>query len=113
MPLEKPEHISDPDIEEEIIGSIEVRQIFKASKIGQIAGCHVVSGKITRKSKVRLLREDEEIYDGTISSLKRFNDDVKEVATGYECGITLEKHNDVIEGDVIEVYQLVEKARTL
>jgi len=103
----------DPDIEEEVIGKVEVRQIFKASKIGQIAGCHVKSGKITRKSKVRLLRDNVEIYDGTVSSLKRFNDDVKEVAAGFECGITLQKHNDVIEGDVIEVYQLIEIARTL
>ncbi|MBN2415856.1 translation initiation factor IF-2 [bacterium] len=103
----------DPDIEEEIIGSLEVRQVFKASKIGQIAGCYVKSGKITRKSNVRLYRDDEMLYEGTLSSLKRFNDDVKEVSAGYECGLTLVKHDDVAEGDTIEVYVLVEKARTL
>ncbi len=103
----------EPDIEEEIEGTLEVRQIFSASKIGQIAGCHVKTGKINRKNRVRLIRDDEVIFDGTIASLKRFTDDVKEVTAGFECGVTLEGHNDIRDGDIIQAYKLVEKARSL
>lgn len=103
----------EPDISEEIVGLVEIREVFKASKVGKIAGCHVQSGKITRNSLVRLSRDSKIVYEGSISTLKRFKDDVKEVAAGYECGITFENYTDVKPGDVIEVYKIVETARTL
>ena len=103
----------EPEKIEEKMGEVEIRNIFKASKIGLIAGCYVLSGKIVRNSFVRVRRDGEEIYDGKLSSLKRFKDDVKEVNAGYECGLTFENFNDMKEGDMLEVYTITEKARVL
>jgi len=103
----------EPEISEEIIGEVEIRDIFKASKIGKIAGCYVQSGKVTRNSMARLIRDGKPIYEGKISTLKRFKDDAREVAAGYECGLTLDKYSDIKEGDIVQVYQLVETERTL
>ncbi|MDE5412924.1 translation initiation factor IF-2 [Alkalihalobacterium chitinilyticum] len=101
----------DPEYEEKVIGQVEIRQTFKVSKIGMIAGSYVTDGKITRDSTVRLIRDGIVIYEGAINALKRFKDDAKEVAAGYECGITLEKFNDVKEGDIIEAYIMEEIKR--
>ena len=92
-------------MQEEIIGSAEVRDIFKISKLGTIAGCMVTDGKITRNSGVRVIREDNVIFDGKLSSLKRFKDDAKEVAKGYDCGLQIIDFNDVLVGDLIESYE--------
>lgn len=102
-----------PEVNEEITATIEVRQVFKVPKIGNIAGCYVQDGKIIRNHKVRLIRDGLEIFNGTISSLKRIKDDVREVESGYECGIGLENFSDVKVGDVIEGYKLIETKRKL
>lgn len=102
-----------PDIKESEQGQAEVRSVIKVPKVGNIAGCYVTDGKITRHSKIRVLRDGIVIYDGEIASLKRFKDDVREVASGYECGISLEKYNDFKEGDVLEAYILEEIKREL
>ncbi|WP_320172774.1 translation initiation factor IF-2 [Maridesulfovibrio sp.] len=102
-----------PDIKEEYLGQAEVKQTFSVPKVGVIAGCYVIDGKLTRHAKVRLLRDGVVIYTGSLTSLKRFKDDAKEVAKGYECGVGLEKYNDIKEGDVIEAFEVVEVARTL
>ncbi|MEO3945057.1 translation initiation factor IF-2 [Gorillibacterium sp. CAU 1737] len=94
----------DPVFKENIIGHAEVRNVFKVSKIGSIAGCMVTQGKISRSAEARLIRNGIVVYEGKIDSLKRFKDDAKDVAQGYECGITLEKYNDLKEGDVIEAF---------
>lgn len=94
----------DPVFEEKVIGEAEVRSIFKASKIGTIAGCYVTDGLVTRNSEVRLIRDSIVIYTGKISSIKHFKDDVKEVKKGFECGITIENYNDIKEGDIIEAF---------
>ena len=101
----------DPEFEEKIIGQAEVRTIFKVSKIGTIAGSYVIEGKITRDSGVRIIREGVVIFEGEIGALKRFKDDVKEVATNYECGITIKNYNDIKEGDIIEAYVMEEIER--
>lgn len=101
----------DPKFEEKVIGKIEVRQTYKASGIGTIAGSYVLEGMITRNSSVRVTRDNDLIYDGPIGSLKRFKDDAKEVKAGYECGIVLEKFNDLREGDMMEAYIMVEIPR--
>ena len=88
-----------------------LRQTYKASVIGTIAGSYVLDGMVTKNSSVRVTRGDDLIYDGPIASLKRFKDDVKEVKAGYECGIVLEKFNDIKEGDMMEVYTMVEIPR--
>ena len=98
----------EPVYKEETIGQVEVRQIYKASKVGTIAGGMVTSGKITRDSKVRLVRDGIVIYSGELGSLKRFKDDVKEVKAGFECGLTIQNYNDIKEKDVIEAYQMKE-----
>ena len=98
----------EPVYKEETIGEVEVRQLYKASKIGTIAGGMVTSGKITRDSKVRLIRDGVVVYTGELGSLKRFKDDVKEVKQGFECGLTIENYNDIKENDVIEAYQMKE-----
>lgn len=97
----------DPVFEEKVLGQAEVRTIFKASKIGTIAGCYVTNGSILRNSDVRLIRDSIVVYEGKLSSLKRFKDDVKEVKAGYECGMTIENYNDIKEGDIIEAYTMV------
>ena len=101
----------DPKFEEKVIGKIEVRQTYKASGIGTIAGSYVLEGMVTRNSSVRVTRDNDLIYDGPIGSLKRFKDDAKEVKAGYECGIVLEKFNDLREGDMMEAYIMVEIPR--
>ena len=83
------------------------------AKIGKIAGCFVTDGKVTRNSSVRVIRDSIVIFDGKLSSLKRFTDDVKEVVAGYECGLTIEKYQDIKEGDILEVYEVIEEKRTL
>jgi len=94
----------EPEIKETVIGHAEVRATFKISKVGTIAGCYVVDGELRRKAKVRVLRGKEVLYDGDVASLKHLQDDVTEVRTGFECGITLKKFNDFEEGDIIESY---------
>ncbi|WP_088041188.1 translation initiation factor IF-2 [Bacillus sp. EAC] len=101
----------DPEFEEKVIGQAEVRQVFKVSKVGTIAGCYVIDGKISRDSGVRLIRNGIVVFEGQLDTLKRFKDDVKEVATNYECGITIEKYNDIKEGDIIEAYVMEEIKR--
>ena len=98
----------DPEYQEKVIGTVEVRQIFKVSKVGTIAGSYVREGKITRDSLVRLIRDGVVIHEGKINALKRFKDDVREVPQGYECGITIENFNDIKEGDIIEAYVMEE-----
>ncbi|WP_139488943.1 translation initiation factor IF-2 [Brevibacillus dissolubilis] len=98
----------DPVFKEQIIGTAEIRQVFKVSKVGNIAGCYVTEGKISRDAGARLIRDGVVIHEGKLDTLKRFKDDVKEVATGYECGITLERYSDVKEGDLIEAFIMVE-----
>ncbi|WP_093625464.1 translation initiation factor IF-2 [Limosilactobacillus gorillae] len=98
----------EPVYEEEVLGQVEVRQLYKASKIGTIAGGMVVSGKVTRDAKVRLIRDGVVVYEGELGSLKRFKDDAKEVKMGFECGLTIKNYNDVKEGDVIEAYHMKE-----
>ncbi|KAB1063238.1 translation initiation factor IF-2 [Salibacter halophilus] len=102
-----------PKVEEKIVANVEVRETFKISKVGTIAGCYVTEGKITRNTKVRLIRDGVVIYDGRLGSLKRFKDDVKEVAAGYECGLNIENYNDIKVGDVVEGYEEVEVKQTL
>lgn len=94
----------DPVYEEKVIGQLEVRQIFRVSKIGTIAGCYVTEGKVTRDSGVRVIRDGIVIFEGKLDSLKRFKDDAREVAQGYECGLTIKNFNDIKEGDVLEAY---------
>ncbi|AUM65852.1 translation initiation factor IF-2 [Brevibacillus laterosporus] len=98
----------DPVYKEEIIGQAEARQIFKVSKVGTIAGCYVTEGKLSRDAGARLIRDGVVIYEGKLDTLKRFKDDVKEVATNYECGVTLERFTDIKEGDIIEAFIMVE-----
>ena len=102
-----------PEEREIILGEAEVREVFKVSRVGTIAGCSVRSGVINRQAKVRIIRDGVEVYAGTIASLRRFKDDVKEVKEGYECGIGIENFNDIKVGDVIECYRKEEVARTL
>ena len=101
----------DPEFQEVIIGHAEVRQIFRASGIGTIAGSYVKDGKIQRGSKVRLLRDNIVVYEGEMASLRRYKDDVREVATNYECGIMLNKFSDIKEGDIIEAFVMEEIKR--
>jgi translation initiation factor IF-2 len=102
-----------PEEVEEVLGSAEVRQIFRASRVGTIAGSHVTEGKITRGSKVRLVRDGTVVYDGEIASLRRFNEDAREVAAGFECGIVLRDFADLKEGDVLETYATRQVEREL
>ncbi|OEH85859.1 translation initiation factor IF-2 [Desulfuribacillus stibiiarsenatis] len=102
----------DPEYKEVILGHAEVRQVIKLSKVGAIAGCYVLDGKIVRDRKARVIRDGIVIFEGDLGTLKRFKDDVKEVATNYECGITLEKYNDYQEGDIIEVFEMQKIERT-
>ncbi len=101
----------DPEFEEQVIGQAEVRQTFKVSKVGTIAGSYVTDGKITRDASVRIIRDGIVIFEGELDTLKRFKDDAKEVAAGYECGITIEKFNDIKEGDIFEAFKMVEIER--
>ena len=101
----------DPEYEEKVIGNVEVREIFKVSKVGTIAGAYVTDGKITRDSSVRVIRDGIVVFEGELDTLKRFKDDAKEVTTGYECGLTIKNFNDIKEGDQIEPFIMVEIER--
>jgi translation initiation factor IF-2 len=102
-----------PSISEEVLATVDVREVFKVSKVGTIAGCYVRDGKIVRNNRVRLVRDGLVVFEGTIASLKRFKDDVREVEQGFECGIGLEGFNDIKKGDSIEAFKMVETKRKL
>ena len=102
-----------PEYEEKIVANVEIRETFKISKVGTIAGCMVLDGKISRNSKIRIVREGVVIYTGELASLKRYKDDVKEVATGYECGLNINNFNNIEVGDIVEAYENVEVKRKL
>ncbi|GFD71569.1 translation initiation factor IF-2 [Tenacibaculum sp. KUL113] len=98
------EGMLSPEMKEEVLGNVEIREVYKISKIGNIAGCMVMTGKITRDSKVRVIRDGIVVHDGVLASLKRFKDDVKEVTKGYDCGLQIKGYNDIKEGDTLEAY---------
>ena len=101
----------DPEFEENVLGNAEVRQLFKFSKVGTIAGSYVQDGVMRSNAQVRVIRDGVIIYDGKIGSLQREKDSVKEVKNGYECGITIDGYNDIKEGDIFQAYEMVEKKR--
>ena len=107
------EGLLSPDKSEKINGVAEVRETFKVPKQGMIAGCHIIEGKIRRPDKIHLVRDGIVIYDGTLASLKRFKDDVREVTSGYDCGMGIDGFNDLKVGDQIEAYEIVETKRLL
>ncbi len=107
------EGMLSPEIKEQVIGNVEIRETFKISKVGTIAGCMVLTGKVTRNSKIRLLRDGIVKFSGELESLKRFKDDVKEVTKGYECGLNIKGYNDIEVGDILEVYEEVEVKKKL
>ncbi len=107
------EGMLSPELKEQVMGNIEIRETFKVSKVGTIAGCMVLDGKVTRNSKIRLVRDGVVIHDGELASLKRFKDDVKEVTKGYECGLNIKNYNDIQVGDIIEAYETVEVKKKL
>ncbi len=107
------EGMLSPEAKENILGHAEIREVFNVSKVGKVAGCRVVDGLIRRGGRARLLRDDVVIFDGQLGSLKRFKDDVREVREGFECGMSIEGYNDIRQGDLIEVYEVQEVARTL
>jgi len=98
------EGLLSPDMKEEVQGNVEIRETYKISRVGTIAGCMVMDGKITRNSMIRIVREGVVVYTGTLASLKRFKDDVKEVTKGYDCGLQIKDYNDIKIGDTIEAY---------
>ena len=102
-----------PDKVEEVIGTAEIRQVFKASKVGSIAGCMVTSGLVKRTAQLRLLRNNVVIFTGELDSLKRFKDDAKEVREGFDCGLNIKGYNDIAEGDFLEFFEIREVAREL
>ncbi len=102
-----------PNISEKITGNVEIREVFKISKIGNVAGCFVKEGFIKRDSKIRILRDNVVVHEGKIDSLKRFKDEVKDVQQGYECGVTIEEYNDIKKGDIIETFSIQKEAREL
>jgi translation initiation factor IF-2 len=102
-----------PEVKEEIVATLEIREVFKVTKVGTVAGCYVKEGKITRNTRVRIIRDGIVIYTGELGSLKRFKDDVKEVVGGYECGLNIHNFNDIKIGDVVEGYQEFEVKKTL
>ena len=105
------EGLLEPTLREKYLGRAEVREVFSVPKVGNVAGCYIQDGKMLRNAPVRLLRDNVVIYEGKMSSLRRFKDDIKEVATGYECGIGLENYNDIKIGDIIEAFE-IEKIAT-
>jgi translation initiation factor IF-2 len=107
------EGMLEPTIEEKILGNVEIKEVFKVSKVGTIAGCQVVEGRITNKSKMRVVRDGIVIYSGLIESLKRFKDEVKEVVSGQECGIRIKNFDDFKVGDILEAYEETSVKRTL
>jgi translation initiation factor IF-2 len=107
------EGMLSPEVVEKIIGNVEVRDVFKISKVGSVAGCYVTSGSIERKAKIRVIRDGVVIHSGELASLKRFKDDVKDVQKGYECGLQIERFNDIEVGDYLEVFKEEEVKRKL
>jgi len=107
------EGMLSPELSEKVTGTVEIREVFRISKIGNVGGCYVLDGKVQRDNKVRLLRDGIQIFEGYLDSLKRFKDDTKEVDSGYECGITLKNYDDIKVGDVIEAIETVETKRKL
>ena len=102
-----------PTLEEKVVATVEVREIFNVPRAGTIAGSFVSEGQIQRSSQVRLVRDGVVIYDGRVGSLRRFKEDVREVQSGFECGVGIENFNDIKVGDVIEAYEVIEISRTL
>ena len=102
-----------PESKQNVVGLIDVRQVFRISRVGVIAGCYMLEGSVRRGSRVRVLRDNVVIHDGELSSLKRFKDDVREVKAGFECGLSVKDFNDIKIGDQLEVYEVVEVARSL
>ncbi|MNY21695.1 Translation initiation factor IF-2 [compost metagenome] len=102
-----------PKFEEKIVANVEIRETFKISKVGTIAGCMVLDGKINRNNDIRIVRDGVVVFTGKLASLKRFKDDVKEVSFGYECGLNIQGYNDIQEGDIVEAYEQVEVKRKL
>ncbi|MDB5818852.1 MAG: infB, partial [Rhizobacter sp.] len=102
-----------PEQREEIIGTAEIRQVIKVSKVGSVAGCMVTSGLVRRSARLRLLRDNVVVFTGELDSLKRFKDDVREVKEGFECGMNIKNYNDIAEGDQLEFFEIREIARTL
>ena len=111
--LEANKLVQKDHVEEKIIGTAEIREMFKVSKIGTIAGCMVTNGKIYRNSGIRLIREGVVVYTGELTSLKRFKDDAKEVSKGYDCGMQVKNYNDIYVGDVLEAFQEVQVKKKL
>ncbi|HAD80600.1 MAG TPA: translation initiation factor IF-2, partial [Flavobacteriaceae bacterium] len=107
------EGMLSPELKEQVTGNIEVRETFKVTKVGTIAGCMVLDGKVYRNSSIRIIRDGVVIHDGELASLKRFKDDVKEVSKGYECGLNIKNFNDIQVGDIIEAYETVEVKKKL
>jgi len=107
------EGMLEPTEKEVITGNIEVRETFKISKVGTVAGCYVTDGFVKRQNQIRLIRDGIVTYTGDIGQLKRFKDDVNEVKSGYECGLSIKGFNDIKEGDVIEGFEIQEVKRTL
>jgi translation initiation factor IF-2 len=107
------EGMLSPEVVEKIIGNVEVRDVFRISKVGTIAGAYVTDGVVERKSKIRVIRDGVVMHSGTLESLKRFKDDVKEVSKGYECGLQIHNYNDIEVGDYLEVYKEEEVKRKL
>ncbi|NCW81059.1 MAG: translation initiation factor IF-2, partial [Betaproteobacteria bacterium] len=102
-----------PDRKEEIIGLVEIRQVFRVSKVGNVAGCMVLEGLVRRGARIRLLRDSVVLFTGELDSLKRFKDDVREVKEGFECGLSVKNYDDIKEGDQLEVFEIKEVARSL
>jgi translation initiation factor IF-2 len=107
------EGMLSPDIEEKIVCNIEVREVFHITKVGTVAGCMVLDGKVHRNTKIRVIRDGIVVHTGSLGSLKRFKDDVKEVSAGYECGLNIDNFNDIKVNDIIEGYEIVETKRKL
>jgi translation initiation factor IF-2 len=102
-----------PTLREQFLGNAEIREVFNITKVGKVAGCMVTEGQVKRGAKVRLLRDNVVIHEGTLKTLKRFKDEVREVKEGYECGMAFENYQDVQVGDVIEAFEMEEVARAL
>jgi len=107
------EGLLEPKFEEKIVGNIEVREVFKVTKVGTIAGCYVLDGRVARNNKIRIIRDGIVIHTGELESLKRFKDDVKDVVKGYECGLKIKNFNDINIGDIVEAFEQVEVKRKL
>jgi len=102
-----------PEKKESQLGIVEIREVFRISKVGAVAGCYVLEGVVRRGARIRVLRDNVVVHDGELDSLKRFKDDVREVKAGFECGLSIKNYNDIQQKDQLEVYEVVEVARTL